>query len=234
MYHRILRQEVKRAELPCIRCRRGVLRSAPENVWWRGVRLGRFVVETCTVCFSQSVGPRSGGAIDRAFDRARARGLLPAPEHPGRRPKARVSGHGPPSRARSGPRTPRSRVGGAERLCPMCNLGFFVDGPDDVWVDGVHLGRFTIGTCDVCAQQHVDAKVGRAISHAMDRAAARGLLAPARVHRAKAAAAAARRASRPRSVIGDPPRAPKSIRRGARSGRRFAKPRVPRAARPVS
>lgn len=82
MYQRVLRQEVKPTDLPCITCRRGVLREGLDDVWYRGVHLGRFILETCTECGAQFVEGDNAGAVDRAFARARKAGLLPPPTHP--------------------------------------------------------------------------------------------------------------------------------------------------------
>ena len=76
MYHGLLSQVVTPVRLPCPKCHKGTLRAAPEVVWYRGVRLGRFVVETCTACGAQVVDETNGRAVDRAFERAKAAGSL--------------------------------------------------------------------------------------------------------------------------------------------------------------
>jgi len=67
---------VKAVKLPCPTCRKATLKASSEVVWYRGVRLGRFLIETCSVCGAQVVDEENGRAIDRAFDRARSTGAI--------------------------------------------------------------------------------------------------------------------------------------------------------------
>lgn len=84
-------------KLRCPTCRKGTLEPARQVVRYRGVRLGRFVVETCTACGTEVVDERNGRAIDRAFAKARAEGKVGQVKRPSKTERAG------PRRATSGP-----------------------------------------------------------------------------------------------------------------------------------
>lgn len=97
MYYRVLSEVMTPVKLPCPTCRKGTLEPAPQVVRYRGVRLGRFVVETCTACGTEVVDERNGRAIDRAFAEARAEGKVGQVKRPSKAARAA------PRRATAGP-----------------------------------------------------------------------------------------------------------------------------------